>query len=78
MDIAKIEKAISSIKKEDRPVGSFTIRELADELAQALPTTRTSIRELIKAGKAEFIGKFAQITISGQVCRVPFYRLIKK
>lgn len=78
MDINRIEKAIHSIKKDDRPNGSFTTQELSEALGQSAATTRNTIKKLMVAGKAEYVGNHPVLSITGQICKVPFYRMIKK
>jgi DNA-binding IclR family transcriptional regulator len=61
---------------EEGPAG-FTGRELANRLGLSANTAQARLRDLVYAGKVEFVGKRAEIGIAGVRCRIPVYRLRK-
>jgi DNA-binding IclR family transcriptional regulator len=70
-ELSRLENTI-----EDGPSG-FTCRELAARLGMTTNTTQTRLRELVYAGKVDFVGKRAEHGIAGVLCRIPVYRLRK-
>jgi DNA-binding IclR family transcriptional regulator len=60
---------------DEGPAG-FTVRELAERLGMTTNTAQSRMRDLVYAGKVEFVGKRADISISGVRCRIPVYRMV--
>jgi DNA-binding MarR family transcriptional regulator len=61
----------------DEDPSGFTGRELAERLGMTTNTAQARLRDLVYAGKVEFVGKRAGIGIAGVRCRIPVYRLRK-
>jgi DNA-binding MarR family transcriptional regulator len=61
---------------EEGPAG-FTGRELARRMGTTPNAAQAHLREMVYAGKVEFVGKRAEIGIAGVRCRIPVYRLRK-
>ena len=61
---------------EEGPAG-FTCKELSRSLGLTTNAAQSRLRDLIYAGKVEFVGKRAELGIAGVRCRVPVYRLRK-
>jgi DNA-binding IclR family transcriptional regulator len=61
---------------EEGPTG-FTGRELAARIGMTTNTAQARLREMVYAGKVEFVGKRAELGIAGVRCHIPVYRLRK-
>lgn len=73
--LAKLKK-ISLQKNENRPINSFTRREICTALDKK--AVNGLIFDLIAAGELEFAGKMSILDVVGQQHKVPTYRFIEK
>lgn len=72
----EIWKQIKALSNE-APQG-FTISEMSIEIGHTPEWCRIQLRSLMRAGKAECVGKREERMIDGRRCNIPVYRITGK
>lgn len=73
-----IDDVVAEIRKinDERPDGFSTV-ELSEACGFAVAWCRTKLRDLIRSGRAECIGRRKEPRMDGSIGYTPIYRLIK-
>ena len=60
------------------PIDGFTVTELVDATGMGKHRIQDIIRDGIKRGTIEFIGKYDRVRVDGQRQKIPVYRIVRK